>query len=202
MIRNQTSRGDSYLWDVFNQLMGKIRRQLKRDFAVVLVEGAGSCLRVGRCFWSSWKAPGFQLSFLSFSLIQRLLGWPLEHPSPSQPASPLPLRHLREGHPKIPGGRSFTWAGFVAGGVHAVPGQPRSRQQPPLMVVLGTHPQWPCAVARDHRRTMLLVVSVGRVGFAAVVFPGELSVRPSIHPPLRSRSSSVNPAGSTVPNSS
>lgn len=57
MIRNQTSWGDSYLWDVFNQLMGKIRRELKSDFDVVLVEGAGRCLRFGRCFWSSWRSP-------------------------------------------------------------------------------------------------------------------------------------------------
>lgn len=73
MIRNQTSQGDSYLWDVFNQLMGKIRRRLKSDFAVVLVEGVGSHLYFGRCFWSLWKASGLKFSLCSFSSIQRFL---------------------------------------------------------------------------------------------------------------------------------
>ena len=73
MIRNQTWRGDSYLRDVFDQLMGKTRRRLKTDFAVGLVRGAERHLPFGRCFWSSWKAPGLQLSFLSLSLMRRFL---------------------------------------------------------------------------------------------------------------------------------
>lgn len=62
MIRNQTSRGDSYLWDMFNQLMGKIRGRLKSDFAVVLVEGVGSCALA-----DASGAPGLQLSSFPFS---------------------------------------------------------------------------------------------------------------------------------------
>lgn len=73
MIRNQTSWGDSYLWDVFNQTMEKIWRRLKSDFAVVLVEAVGGPLCFGRCFWSSRKAPGLQSPFLSFSLTERFL---------------------------------------------------------------------------------------------------------------------------------
>lgn len=47
MIRNQTSRGDSYLRDMFNQLTLKIWRQLKGDFSVLSAMAAGSLLLLG-----------------------------------------------------------------------------------------------------------------------------------------------------------
>lgn len=88
MIRNQTSRGDSYLWDMFNQLTVKIWRQLKGDFSVLLAMAAGSLPCPVCCFWGlAHKAARLKLLVISdvSSLTQRFLEHP-RRPATCQPA--------------------------------------------------------------------------------------------------------------------
>lgn len=100
-----------------------------------------------------------------------------------------------------PGRRILYLGGFCSWRCPCCAGTTRKRRHPPqaeplrLAVVLGSRPPCPCAVVGGHGQTMLLVVSVARVGFATVVFfPRRAVGCPSVCPPFRSQGSSVNPA--------
>lgn len=148
MIRNQTSRGDSYLRDMFNQLTVKIWRQLKGDFSVLSAMAAGSLLLLGpraqsgqtqvigyfRCFFLNSKVFGASPQTCNLPACTEL---PLKLQVLGALAT-VPAGLLAPGRksPKTPGQRPSTWAHGAVG--------------------LGTGPQGAHGGGQGHRSCLAL----------------------------------------------